>query len=207
MLDVVSASALLPALGVIWLPMRHISKRYCDNGGPYVFNQERIGLQGKPFDIRKFRTMYESTVEANPQLMARQTPDRRTDKLGNILSTIGLDETTQILNVLHGEMSMVGPRPLLTNEIDDIVETAKDKRLAEEWREIRLYGKPGIVGPGQFSAHHAASRGEVGGREIQMRQDIAYIETASLAEDIALLAQVPFEIGKLGRLAMQPASI
>jgi lipopolysaccharide/colanic/teichoic acid biosynthesis glycosyltransferase len=205
-LDIVGASALLPLLGLLWPPMRHISKRYCDLGGPYVFTQERTGYLGRPFDIRKFRTMYEQTVEATPGLGPATVPDIRSDKLGNLLRIVGLDETTQVINVLSGDMSLVGPRPLLTEEIDKIVDTASDRYLAEEWREVRTFGKPGVFGPGQFSAHHAESRGEKGGRIVQMRQDIKYIETASLSEDLRQIANLPPEISKLGWVAIQSAA-
>jgi lipopolysaccharide/colanic/teichoic acid biosynthesis glycosyltransferase len=200
--DIASAALFMPALGVAWLPMQAFSRRYCDDGEPYILKQRRVGKDNGPLDVFKFRTLHERAVRAEPT-PPQNVVDRRTDVAGNIVRILGLDEIAQLVNVWQGDMSMVGPRPLLRRDVRNFVREARDKKLAQEWRSTRALAKPGIVGPGQFYAHRNQMVNDPDSRDIQMRKDIEYVETASLAGDIALLAKVPHEMFKLGRLAIQ----
>lgn len=200
--DIAGATLLVPALAALWLPLRQQSKSYCNAGGNYLLRQERIGRNNKPFDVLKFRTLFERTVQQGPPPHLNVI-DKRADKVGNIIRMLGLDETAQLVNVLRGEMSLVGPRPLLEEDIYSFMDGARDKGLAEDWKEIRNLTKPGILGPGQFYAHRKQSAYDPAGREIQMREDIRYIETASFLGDVAMIAKIPGEMYKLGSLALQ----
>jgi lipopolysaccharide/colanic/teichoic acid biosynthesis glycosyltransferase len=137
-----------------------------DVGLPAVFWQQRPGLRGKPFKLYKFRTMR----AAHDQDGKRIPDDRRLSFVGSLLRRTRLDELPQIYNILFGEMSFVGPRPLLP--IDQPAEFA-----------ARLLVRPGLTGWAQVS----------GGREISPRDkaalDVWYVRNASLWLDIEILAR------------------
>lgn len=192
---------LLPGIAIAWLPMRGVSKRY-SNDDSYLFRQTRIGLGGKPLEIIKFRTIPERAMVRQPSGLPNVI-DRRTDKIGNIIRLLGLDEIAQVINVARGDMSMVGPRPLQEEDIDKISGLTNDKKLAEDWRVMRDLAKPGLIGPGQFYIHDNQLNNEPCSREIQMRKDIQYVETASLAGDLKFLGMLPSELVRLGHLALQ----
>jgi lipopolysaccharide/colanic/teichoic acid biosynthesis glycosyltransferase len=149
--------------------------------GPAVFQQERAGLYGKPFRMRKFRTMVSDAEErlhevveleslAEPVFKLRDDP--RVTRVGRVLRRTSLDELPQLLNVLRGDMSLVGPRP----EQLDLVE-----RYTDEQR-IRLAVKPGITGPMQVHG-----RGELSLSE-RLAVEREYIENLSLGRDLRILA-------------------
>jgi lipopolysaccharide/colanic/teichoic acid biosynthesis glycosyltransferase len=104
-----------------------------DSKGPIFFRQERVGKDGTLFRIYKFRTMVEDAEKLGPQVS--KIDDRRITRVGNFLRKYKLDEIPQLLNVLRGEMSLVGPRP----EVPRYVE-----KFGEDYREI-LRVKPGIT--------------------------------------------------------------
>jgi lipopolysaccharide/colanic/teichoic acid biosynthesis glycosyltransferase len=116
-----------------------------DSKGPVLFRQIRIGRDGKPFSIFKFRTMVtdaearkdelRSLSIAGPGLFKIEN-DPRVTRVGRLLRATSLDELPQLFNVLHGEMSLVGPRPLVTDE--DAQVQGLDRS--------RLYVKPGMTG-------------------------------------------------------------
>lgn len=106
-------------------------------GSPILFKQQRPGLNGKPFYLYKFRTMLNSQNDASDQL--------RLTALGNILRKYSMDELPQLLNVVKGEMSLVGPRPLLMEYLSLYT---KDQR-------IRHAVKPGITGWAQINGRNA----------------------------------------------------
>ena len=149
--------------------------------GPAVFQQERAGLHGKPFRMRKFRTMVSDAEDrlhevveleslAEPVFKLRDDP--RVTRVGRVLRRTSLDELPQLLNVLRGDMSLVGPRP----EQLDLVE-----RYTDEQR-IRLAVKPGITGPMQVHG-----RGELSLSE-RLAVEREYIENLSLGRDLRILA-------------------
>lgn len=148
--------------------------------GPAFFVQTRIGRNGRPFDMIKFRSM---TVDAEARragvldtsdregLCFKAKDDPRVTPFGRILRRTSLDELPQLFNVLRGEMSLVGPRPALPEEVAVYPAGAR----------ARLAGLPGITGLWQVSG-----RADVGFDEM-VRMDIDYLRTASAGRDIAIL--------------------
>jgi lipopolysaccharide/colanic/teichoic acid biosynthesis glycosyltransferase len=166
-LDVVSSlSAILilsPVLAAIIIAIRISSK------GAAVFKQERAGKDGKPFTFYKFRTM---KVDADPfGSSPKSGDDPRLTRTGKLLREYSFDELPQLFNVLKGDMSIVGPRPLYVSQM-------------AEWNERqkkRLLVKPGLTGLAQISG-----RGELA-REEKLELDVKYVETANLWVDIKII--------------------
>lgn len=96
----------------------------CDSHGPIIFKQKRVGIHKTHFYILKFRTMCIDTPKDIPTHLL-QNPDRCITKVGQFLRKTSLDELPQIINILKGEMSMIGPRPALWNQYDLIAERDK----------------------------------------------------------------------------------
>jgi lipopolysaccharide/colanic/teichoic acid biosynthesis glycosyltransferase len=164
-LDVLGALLLLPFLApvllVVWCLVR------LKMGAPAVFLQERAGLQGRPFVIHKFRTMRDA-VDAQ----GKPLPDKeRVTALGRLLRRSSLDELPQLWNVLKGDMSFVGPRPLYLEYVP---------RYSPEQRR-RLDVKPGITGLAQITGRNTL------GWEQRLALDTQYADTASLALDLKIL--------------------
>ncbi|MCF6366945.1 MAG: sugar transferase [Bacteroidales bacterium] len=143
--------------------------------GPIFFKQERIGLQGKTFSIYKFRSMYIDAEKDGPQLSS--STDLRITNFGRFMRKTRLDEIPQFLNVIKGEMSLVGPRPERKFYIDKIVEKAP--------HYLRLLKvKPGITSWGQVKFGYAENIEEMIER---LNYDIFYIENMSLYLDFKIL--------------------
>ncbi|MCC6817908.1 MAG: sugar transferase [Bacteroidia bacterium] len=144
--------------------------------GPIFFTQERIGIQGKPFHIIKFRSMRPDAEISGPQLSREDDP--RITKIGKFLRKTRLDEFPQFWNVLIGEMSVVGPRPERQHFIDQIIVRAPYyKRLQKV--------KPGITSWGQVKYGYAENLDQMIQR---LYYDILYIENYSLALDFKIMA-------------------
>ncbi len=143
--------------------------------GPVFYRQERIGLNGVPFKIIKFRTMFVDAEKHGPQL-AREK-DNRVTRVGYFLRKTRLDEIPQFYNVLKGDMSLVGPRPERQFFIDQIVQKAPHYRLMQRVR-------PGITSWGQVKYGYAENVDEMVER---LKFDLLYIENMSLAIDIKIL--------------------
>lgn len=148
--------------------------------GPVFFVQTRIGRNGAPFAIYKFRSMYLDAEARRAALLARSDRDGicfkarndpRVTPVGRWLRRLSLDELPQILNVVQGTMSLVGPRPALPSEVQ-----AYPARALQ-----RLAVLPGITGLWQVSG-----RAEIG-FDGMIDLDIAYVRTAGLRTDIAIL--------------------
>ena len=112
-----------------------------DSKGPILFKQKRIGINKSNFNIYKFRTMYVDTPKDMPTHMLAN-PDQFITKAGKFLRKTSLDELPQIINILKGEMSIIGPRPALWNQDDLIAE--RDKYHANDVR-------PGLTGWAQIN--------------------------------------------------------
>lgn len=146
-----------------------------DSNGPVFFRQERIGFKGKPFQIFKFRSMRTDAESAGPKLSSEHDP-RRT-RVGGFLRKSRLDELPQFINVLTGEMSIVGPRPERHFFIDQIVKKAP--------YYVRLHRiKPGITSWGQVKFGYAENVDQMVER---MKYDILYLENMSLGLDIKIM--------------------
>ncbi len=152
------------------------------DGGPAFFRQTREGLHGRPFTIYKLRTMVidaEATQAALASENLRDGPafkirrDPRVTRIGQFLRTSCLDELPQLINVLRGEMSLVGPRPLPWHE----------SRACSRWHRRRLDVKPGMTCIWQVNKAKAVTFDD------WMRMDLAYIDRVSLIGDLRLIAQ------------------
>ena len=150
--------------------------------GPVVFRQERTGRDGKPFTMYKFRTMVADAEEhlADLQLLNegsgplfKLSNDPRITRVGRILRRTSLDELPQLLNVLKGDMSLVGPRPALPRETSQY----------SQWVWRRLHVKPGITGLWQVSGRSHLTWEE------SIRLDLQYVNTWNLRLDLAILAR------------------
>lgn len=143
--------------------------------GPIIFKQERIGLHGNPFYIYKFRSMYVGAEKSGPQLSRKD--DSRITPLGKFMRKIRLDETPQFVNVLLGEMSLVGPRPERQYFIDQIMQKSPHYRHLHKVR-------PGITSWGQVKFGYAENVEQMVER---LKYDIIYIENMSLAIDFKIM--------------------
>lgn len=165
LLDIVGASVLLLLLApVACLVILAIALRL---GRPVTFCQTRLGQHGRPFLMHKFRTMREA-CDRNGQPL----PDgERLDTFGRLLRSTSLDELPQLLDVLRGEMSLVGPRPLLVRY--------RDRYTHREWR--RHLVRPGMTGWCQVNGRNALDW------ETKLELDVEYAEGYSLAWDLRIL--------------------
>ncbi len=154
--------------------------------GPILFRQERVGYRGRRFYLYKFRTMHVSANVAShqahlKQLMKANAPLRKLDEQGDrrlipggwMLRATGLDELPQIINVLRGEMSIVGPRPCIPYEYESF--SAEQRR--------RLESVPGLTGLWQVSGKNRTTFDEM------IRLDVAYGERRSLPLDVGIIAR------------------
>ena len=154
---------MLPVFIVIFVAVRLTSK------GPVIFKQERVGKNGWPFVFYKFRTMRLDVDPFGPS--PKSGDDPRLTKIGIFLREHSLDELPQFFNVLKGEMSIVGPRPLYVSQMAEW-----DQR-----QKKRLLVKPGVTGLAQISG-----RGHIT-REEKLELDVKYVETASFLTDIKIV--------------------
>jgi exopolysaccharide biosynthesis polyprenyl glycosylphosphotransferase len=160
--------------------------------GPVFFRQTRIGRHGSAFRIFKFRTMVEGADRQRESLrhlnevdggLFKITDDPRITRVGAYLRRTSLDELPQLLNVLRGEMSLVGPRPLVPDE----------DRLVEGWHRGRLLETPGITGPWQIFGSARIPLHEM------VKIDYLYWANWSLWGDVMILLRtVPYAISRRG---------
>jgi len=138
-----------------------------ESKGPAIFKQERVGLHGQSFFIYKFRSMIVDAANQGPYFTQKNDP--RITRLGRFIRKTSLDELPQIINVLKGEMSLVGPRPNVPEQRSGYTESEWNKRNA-----IR----PGITGLAQAKLRSAATADE------RTRLDLEYVDKASFSYDI-----------------------
>jgi len=159
---------------------------FLDSGGPVFFVQERVGKKDRPFKMYKFRTLHNGGESAAHDFMQAyikgevgETDGRRIFKpdtirvtrVGQLLRRASLDELPQLINVMRGEMSLVGPRPHI----------AKEVAAYRPWHHRRLNGLPGITGLAQVSGRSSISFDRM------VRYDIDYLERQSLGLDLRIL--------------------
>ena len=151
-----------------------------DSPGPVLFNQVRIGRKGEPFVVHKFRSMVANAEAQKSQLMAfneadgplfKIRNDPRMTRVGRFLRRTSLDELPQVWNVLKGDMSLVGPRPALPEEVAQY----------EEWHKRRLDASPGMTGLWQVSGRSAMGFDEM------VLLDTFYCENWSFGLDLKIL--------------------
>ena len=163
------------------------------DGRPILISQTRVGIRGEPFQLIKLRTMKISASDAAHREYAKQwirnghpaashngngvpllyklADDARVTKVGKVLRRFSIDELPQLVNVVHGEMSLIGPRPALPYELE----------LYQAWHRRRLDAVPGITGLWQVSGRNRLSFDEM------VRLDVRYLEEWSLANDLIIL--------------------
>ena len=159
-------------------------------GGPVFYSQERIGLGGRAFRLYKIRTMIpdrrvgqDAYSGAERRLVHKSVDDPRVTLVGKVLRATRFDELPQFLNVVKGEMSMVGPRP----ELPEIV------RRYEPWQHDRHLVKPGVTGPWQVSNHN----GDLMYQHTEI--DLEYLEQISFPHDLGILIRTPMAmVGRKG---------
>lgn len=150
--------------------------------GPIFFKQERLGKNGKVFKIVKFRTMVVNAESIGDGLRVKSESDNRITNIGRILRKTSLDELPQLINVLVGEMSLVGPRPPVTYHPYDGYENYPD------WAKKRFSMKPGITGLAQVTVRNSVTWDE------RIEVDNKYIEKFNIWLDIKILFKTLFKI-------------
>jgi exopolysaccharide biosynthesis polyprenyl glycosylphosphotransferase len=179
-LDRVGAFVLLVATSLIFLVTAVAIK--LTSPGPILFRQQRSGLNGRPFTMLKFRSMVSDAEQLKQELAAlnemagpvfKLTQDPRVTRVGRIIRRFSIDELPQLVNVLRGEMSLVGPRPLPVDEV---------KRFDDFSHRRRLSVKPGLTCLWQISG-----RNEVKDFRDWVRLDLEYIDNWSLWLDVKIL--------------------
>lgn len=156
-----------------------------ESKGPIVFSQKRIGLDGKAFNMYKLRSMVVNAEELKRKLAAenemsgpmfKMKNDPRITKIGRFIRKTSVDELPQLINILKGDMSLVGPRPSLPNEVKEF----------DSWMMRRLEVKPGLTCIWQVSGRNNIDF------EDWMKLDIKYVEERSLLLDIKLIFKTFF---------------
>lgn len=182
LMDVTLASCALLAVAPLWLVIALAIR--LDSAGPVFFRQERIGRSGKPFQIVKFRTMTDGAAQMRAAIeehnhvdgpLFKMVNDPRVTRVGALLRRTSLDELPQFLNVIRGDMSLVGPRPLPTEMSDGLDGAAL----------TRLDVCPGITGLWQV-----CGRSDLSYADLQ-HLDSVYVRSWSLMWDLRILAQTP----------------
>jgi len=166
---------LLPFMFFLVIAIR-ISSR-----GPAIFTQERMGLRGRSFNMYKFRTMVNNAEELKKELEARNEADGpafkihndpRVTRIGRFLRKTGLDELPQLVNILKGDMSLIGPRPALKTEMEQY----------KRWQLRRLSVKPGLSCFWQIKPERSSIKFKE-----WMEMDLAYIDNWSFRLDLIIL--------------------
>ena len=181
-IDITCALIAMPVLGACALVMTIVTKLV--SPGPILFKQERIGFQGRRFKIYKFRTMSVSADTGVHQsyfkdLMQTNAPMTKLDAKGDkrlipggwLLRASGLDELPQLINVLKGEMSLVGPRPCIPSEYEQYL----------PWQRERVNATPGLTGLWQVSGKNRTTFDEM------IRFDIKYARSIALGQDVRII--------------------
>ena len=170
MLSIVLLVVTLPLLGATALAIR------IEGPGPVFYRQKRVGLNSRTFDIIKFRSMAVDAEADGNAVWARRNDPRITD-VGRIIRKVRIDELPQIINVLKGEMSFVGPRPERPVFVDQL--TGQIPFYA-----LRHNAKPGITGWAQVSYPYGAS---VDDAVEKLQYDLYYVKNHSLFLDLMIL--------------------
>jgi putative colanic acid biosynthesis UDP-glucose lipid carrier transferase len=176
---VISFLFLITLFPVIYLIIGILIK--LSSPGPVFFTQERTGLKGKKFKCYKFRSM-----RCNDEANTRQATvnDSRTTRTGKFIRRTSIDELPQFINVLKGDMSIVGPRPhpIFLNE--------KYSRLVEKYM-VRHFVKPGVTGLAQISGLRGETK-ETKEMEERIKKDIWYVENWSILLDVEIIIKTVF---------------
>ena len=164
----------------VWLLLAGAIK--LDSRGPIFYVDRRVGVGEREFGMLKFRTMVADAAEQQPELEAENEAsgalfkirdDPRVTRVGRVLRRLSLDELPQLANVLRGEMSLVGPRPL----------PLRDHAMLEDWHRSRSLVLPGMTGLWQISGRSGLDFDDL------VRLDFTYIENWSIWSDVSIIAR------------------
>jgi exopolysaccharide biosynthesis polyprenyl glycosylphosphotransferase len=179
-LDRVASAAGLLVLSPVLLAVAVLVRR--EDGGPVLYRQERVGRYGRTFDVLKFRSMSvgaESDVDVlavadeGNGVLFKIRADPRVTRVGKVLRRFSLDELPQLVNVLRGDMSLVGPRPALPGEVATY---GPDMQR-------RLLVRPGVTGLWQVSGRSDLTWAET------VELDVRYVDNWSVGRDLSILAR------------------
>jgi sugar transferase (PEP-CTERM system associated) len=148
-----------------------------DSKGPIFYRQQRTGLNGKPFEVVKFRSMYTDAERDGPRWAA--AADHRITRVGRLIRMMRIDELPQLFNVLRGNMSVVGPRPERPFFVDQLVKETP-------YYDVRHSIKPGITGWAQVRYHYGAT---VEDSMQKLQYDLYYVKNHTLFLDLVILAE------------------
>ena len=190
-MDLILASILTVVFLPIWIIIPILIE--LDSPGPIIYKHKRIGKDGKEFSMYKFRSMVHNADEIlfkkNKELLKefkdgdwKLKKDPRITGLGKIMRSITIDEFPQLLNVLEGEMSLVGPRAYVKQELDE--QTKKYPETKAMIKKI-LKIKPGITGPWQTSGRNIVPF------NVRAKMDAQYAQEKSILQDIIIVMKTP----------------
>lgn len=202
LLDLACCLLALPLLALCYLAMTVVTQLF--SPGPVLYRQERVGFQGRRFHLLKFRTMktgactmvhqnhMRQVIASNGSMMKLDRHDARLIPGARLLRAVGLDELPQVINVLRGEMSFVGPRPCLPSEFEHYL----------PWQRERTNALPGLTGLWQVSGKNRTTFDEM------IRLDLHYVRQPSLWLNLKIIFLTPWamivQIADTGK--KQPAS-
>ena len=182
-MDRIFAAAMLVVLSPL-LALTALALRMTLGKG-IIYRQQRVGRDGVPFTVLKFRTMRadrrmrHEAVEVDRRVTHKSAADPRHTRLGRVIRAVGIDEMPQLVNVVRGEMSIIGPRP----ELPSVVERY------QSWEHARHAVKPGITGLWQIRER---------GRGARMHEcvdiDLEYVDTIGFWTDLRILAATPYHL-------------
>lgn len=190
-LDIIVAVGLMFMFLPVWILVPILI--YLDSGFPIFFKHKRVGANGKDFYLYKFRSMIPNADDVlhkhNKKLLKKFKEgdwkiknDPRITKLGKVLRSLTIDEFPQLLNVLIGEMSMVGPRAYVRKELEEQTEKYPETK---KYKALILSVKPGITGPWQTSGRNEVPF------TVRAKMDAEYAKRSSILEDIIILFKTP----------------
>ena len=156
---------------------------YLDSPGPIFYSQERLGLHGKPFRIFKFRSMRTDAEDKGHAIWATEY-DPRVTRMGRFLRTTHLDELPQLLNILRGDMSLIGPRPERAIFVTELEKTIP-------FYSYRLAVKPGITGWAQVKYRYGRTENDA---LIKLQYDLYYIKRRSFMLDIFIILKTVIDV-------------
>jgi len=171
--DLLCSVPLLVILSPLLLLVAIIMK--FEGKGPIIFKQKRGGYKQKHFYIYKFRTMIQNAENTGLGYKTEKN-DPRITRVGNVLRKYSIDELPQLINIIKGDMSIVGPRPALTVQTDNY----------NNYQLQRLQVKPGITGLAQINGRNTLTWDE------RIKWDVEYVNKASLGLDIKIILKTVF---------------
>lgn len=183
LIDIIGSSLGVIALSPLFLVVAILIKK--ESEGPVIFSQDRIGKNGVSFKMHKFRSMVQNAEELKEKLkeqnemsgpMFKMKEDPRVTRVGKFIRKTSIDELPQLINVLKGDMSLVGPRPSLPKEVKEF----------EPWMMERLNVKPGLTCYWQVSGRNNIDF------EDWMKLDIKYVRERNTLTDLKLIFKTVF---------------